>query len=235
MNLWRTLSYYIPCPPILVLIGISTAIFAVELGSAVPWAMEWGAVPLFITQAWNQVLAGELGWGAGWGAIHAFLTLITAVFLHGDAEHLLYNMVFLWIFGSLCAELLGYTRTFLLFFFLGACGNIAQTLLNPGSPIPIVGASGAILGFEGLYLGLAMVWTLRWPDVWPLARPIPPMQLGLFAIIGVVFDAFSLMNHAQGVAYGAHLGGFLTGLFMARLITLRHPTHEQYLFSNPQS
>ena len=142
-------------------------------------------------------------------------------------------MIFLWAFGSLCADLLGYTRVFLLFFLFGAVGNIVQTLLNPGSPIPVVGASGSILGFEGLYLGLAMVWDLKWPDVWPLAHAIPPMQLGLFAMIGVAFDVFSLMNHAQGVAYGAHLGGFLTGLFIARMCTLLYPTHEQYLFKNP--
>ena len=229
MTLWRSLAHYIPCPPILILIAVSTAIFAVQNGRGLPWGTDYGAVPLLINQAWHQLLAGHLNLGV----VGTLATLVTAVFLHAGAEHLLYNMVFLWVFGSLCAQTLGYGRVFGLFFLFGACGNVMQTLLNPSSPIPIVGASGAILGFEGLYLGLAMVWDLKWPDIWPLAHAIPPMQLAFFAVIGVVFDAFSLMNHAQGVAFGAHLGGFLTGLLVARLFTLLYPTQSKYLFKNP--
>ena len=64
-----------------------------------------------------------------------------------------------------------------------------------------------------------MRWQLPWPDVWPLAHPIPPLQLAAFAAIGVLFDAYSLMNFEQRIAYGAHLGGFLSGVMIAALLT----------------
>jgi len=230
MILWRYLSYYVPCPPILTLIATATAIFAVESGGEIPWGVDYGATPLLIFQAWDQLLAGNISLGV----VHSLSTLFTALFLHGDAEHLLFNMAFLWIFGALAAQHLGYTRAFFLFFLFGACGNIVQTLLNPTSEIPIVGASGAILGFEGLYLGLAMVWDLEWPDIWPLARPIHPMQLGLFTMLGVAFDLISVTNHSSdGIAYGAHVGGFLSGLLVARFVTLLYPTHAAYLLKHP--
>jgi membrane associated rhomboid family serine protease len=230
MTLWRTLSYYFPCPPILTIIALATAVFAVESGRELSWGNDYGATPLLLFQAWDQLLAGNVDLSV----VSTLSTLFTALFLHGDSEHLLLNMVFLWIFGALAARHLGYPRAFFLFFLFGACGNILQALLNPASPIPIIGASGAILGFEGLYLGLAMVWDLEWPDIWPLARPIHPMQLGLFTMMGVGFDITSVMNNAQdGIAYGAHVGGFLCGIGVARIITLLYPTHEEYQMKNP--
>lgn len=229
MNLWRYLSFYVPCPPIIVLVAVATAVFAIESGQELPWNLAYGAIPSLVLQAWDQLLGGEMSLVI----LHHLATLLTAVFLHGDPQHLLGNMAFLWIFGGLAARHLGYTKTFLLFFFFGICGNIAQTLLNPTSEIPIIGASGAVLGFEGLYLGLALVWDLDWPDIWPLARPIHPLQLACFAVLGVTFDLISVMSQAQdGIAYGAHVGGFLCGLFAARLITLRYPTHTIYLMKN---
>ncbi len=94
-----------------------------------------------------------------------------------------------------------------------------QAWLKPQSSRPIIGASGAVCGFEGIYLGLILRWKLPWPDVWPLAHPIPPIRLAAFAILGVVIDAYSLMNFDQRIAYGAHLGGFFSGLFIAALLT----------------
>ena len=75
-----------------------------------------------------------------------------------------------------------------------------------------------------MYLGLALRWHLPDPHVWPLAHPIPPLQLGAFAVVGFFFDAYSLMNHNQGVAYGAHIGGLLSGLALAAVITTFYPT-----------
>ena len=163
------------------------------------------------SHAWTGLLAGQ--WSLT--IVGVLSTLLTALFLHGDIEHLLYNMVFLWAFGSLTSGHLGKWWALGLFFVCGACGNMVQTCMNPNSPIPIIGASGAICGFEGIYLGLAMRWQLPWPDVWPLAHPIPPMQLVAFAVIGVLLDAYSLMNFEQRIAYGAHLGGFLSGVAIA--------------------
>ena len=196
-------------------------VFCVVEALDLPWVFDYGARPVEFHQvgfAWRdgQLTANSVG---------IFSKLFTSLFLHGGPEHIVHNMVFLWTFGSLTAQLLGKWWALALFFVCGACGNILQICLNLESPIPIVGASGAICGFEGVYLGLALRWALAWPDVWPLARPIPPMQLAAFAILGVAFDLYSLVNHAQGVAYGAHLGGFLSGLIIGVIITWAYPAH----------
>jgi membrane associated rhomboid family serine protease len=88
--------------------------------------------------------------------------------------------------------------------------------------VPMLGASGALMGFQGAYLGLATRWTLPDPHVWPIARPIPPSRLALLAVIGVGFDYFAIMNQQDtGIAYGAHVGGFTTGLLLAALAAPR--------------
>jgi membrane associated rhomboid family serine protease len=97
--------------------------------------------------------------------------------------------------------------------------------VNSNSPAPIIGASGGISGLAGTYLGLALRWQLPWPDVWPIAHPIPPMQLGAFAVLGFIGDVHLLANQAQHIiAYGAHVGGFLCGFTIAVIITSVYPS-----------
>jgi membrane associated rhomboid family serine protease len=90
--------------------------------------------------------------------------------------------------------------------------------------VPTIGASGAICGFEGVYLGLALRWRLPWAEVWPLAHPVPPMQLGVFALVGFIGDMALLSDHSAHIAYGAHVGGFLSGLAIAAVLTTIYPT-----------
>jgi len=72
------------------------------------------------------------------------------------------------------------------------------------------------------YQGLAARWTLPYPQVWPIARPIPPPHLALVAVIGVGFDYFAIMSRQDmGIAYGAHVGGFTAGLLLAAIVAPR--------------
>jgi membrane associated rhomboid family serine protease len=209
---------------IIAIIGIAFGLFLLEDVTGWEFSAGYRAVPLDVENAWSGLLAGD----TVLESVHTLLTLVTAVFLHGGVEHVLYNMVFLWAFGSLTSQHLGQWWALLFFFVTGACGNIAHVLLNSGSPIPLLGASGAVSGFEGVYLGLALRWSLHWPDVWPLAHPVPPSQLCIFAVVGFLFDVFGLMNGYPGVAFGAHIGGFLSGLAIAGLITTTHPTPDAW-------
>jgi membrane associated rhomboid family serine protease len=80
----------------------------------------------------------------------------------------------------------------------------------------------------GLYLGLAVQWRLPYAEVWPLAHPVPPMQVAAFALLGFIGDMVLLARHDQQIAYGAHLGGLLTGVIIAATITTIYPSIEAY-------
>ncbi len=217
MNVYRHLS-------VCGIIGLAAIVFAYEQVGSTSLAPEWGAIPTHVRAAFNGLLDGELS-GA---SLQTLSTLITSMFLHGGPEHILFNMVFLWTFGVLTSDLLGQWRMLVIFVVCGIGGAIVHTLLNPESPVPMVGASGAICGLEGVYLGLALRWQLPYAEVWPLAHPVPPMQLGAFAIIGFVGDMVLLATHDAQIAYGAHLGGLLTGIMIAAAITTIYPTISGY-------
>ena len=224
MNRRSTRFRRLPYPTVGAMIAIAAGVLLIQELFELRLPERFGTVPREFRDLWSDLLAGR--WGVEAAAVVA--KLFTPLFLHGDVEHLLGNMIFLWAFGTLCAGLLGNWWAVGLFLCTGAIGNLLQISLNPHSPIPIIGASGAVCGFEGAYLGLALRWQLDWPDVWPLAHPIPPLQLAAFAGIGILFDIYSLHDLQQPIAYGAHVGGFFAGLILVALMTQIYPTREAW-------
>ena len=206
------------------IIVLAVVVFAAAEVRSVSFSADYGAIPINIRAAAGTLVDGTFSMDV----LRELSRLLTALFLHADAQHILFNMVFLWTFGSLTADSSGQWRALAVFLICGVCGNIVQVWLNPGSPIPIIGASGAVCGFEGVYLGLALRWQLPWAEVWPLAYPVPPLQLGAFALLGFLADMFMLANHGEQIAYGAHLGGFLSGLAIAAMVTTVYPTLAAY-------
>lgn len=200
--------------PLLALITVMFGIFLFQEINGMEWYLPYMAVPAMITESWQNLRAGV----AGMEDWKIFSTLLSCAFLHADAEHIVYNMLFLWIFAALMAELLGARWMFGVFLVTAICGSIFHVVLNPGKLAPMLGASGALMGFEGAYLGLATRWHLPDPHIWPMSRAVPAGQLAMIGVIGVVFDYTSLMSHAPGnIAYGAHLGGFVGGLVLTAL------------------
>lgn len=206
------------------LIGVTAAIFLLDMSGPQTIAAEYGVMPLRIAQAWTAMLSGN----AERETAHVLLTTVTGLFVHSGPPHLIMNMVFLWMFGSLSSQYLGKWWALGSFFVCGIGGFVLHVMLNRDSEIPCIGASGAVMGFEGIYLGLALRWRLSWPDVWPLARPIPPHELGLFAVVGVGADLWGLSQNSQGIAYAAHIGGFVTGLIIAAAITQFYPSSHSW-------
>jgi len=152
-----------------------------------------------------------------WGQmpIPAPLTMLTSMFVHGGFMHLAGNMLYLWVFGDNIEDTLGHVNY--LFFYL-ACGlgaAIAQVLIEPGSAIPMVGASGAIAGVLGAYLVLhpqAQVLTFVFLVVFIRVMYIPAaVLLGIWFAIQL-FSAFT--GGGGGVAWYAHIGGFLVGVLL---------------------
>jgi membrane associated rhomboid family serine protease len=209
---------------IFALIGLCAVVFAAEQGQQTSWAFDYGAVPTEIVSAFRQLISGHVTVSA----MRNLSRLVTAIFLHGGAEHIVYNMLFLWAFGYLTSSLLGQWRVLAIFLICGVAGNVLQVWFNADSPIPVIGASGAVCGLQGLYLGLAVQWRLPYAEVWPLAHPVPPLQVAAVAVIGFIGDMLLLANHDQQIAYGAHLGGLLAGVVTAAVITSIYPSLEAY-------
>ncbi|NLH47204.1 MAG: rhomboid family intramembrane serine protease [Myxococcales bacterium] len=158
-----------------------------------------------------------------WGFFHGgslwpFFTLITGTFLHGSLLHIGFNLLFLWVFGDNVEDRLGHAR-FLLFYLAGAfVASACQVAVSPFSAVPVVGASGAISAVLGAYLVFfpgARVKTLFIIIVIPKIITLPAaIFLGLWFILQV-FSSIGAAAGAAGVAWYAHIGGFIYGVFWA--------------------
>lgn len=164
-------------------------------------------VPENIMAAWKSAVAGDIHF-------KAFLPILSCTLLHGGFDHLFFNMLFLWIFGALAVELVGNKWMLITFVVTAICGSVFHVFMNPESSIPTLGASGAVMGFEGLYLGMAVRWHLPDPEIWPMDRAIPPSQLAFLGIMGLAMDYMGFLGGNLGVAYSAHLGGFVGGIIL---------------------
>jgi membrane associated rhomboid family serine protease len=197
--------------PLLALILFISIVFALQKALGAAAYIDFMVLPSEIARVWDDLRADGVAAGGAW----RLGTLLSYAFLHGSFEHLMFNMLYLWIFAALAADLLGHPWVILIFCFTAICGGICHVALNAGEFVPMLGASGAVMGFEGLYLGMAVRWLLPDPHVWPMARPIPPGQLAALGVIGLVMDYMGFLGGTLGVAYGAHLGGFVGGLLLA--------------------
>lgn len=200
------------------LIALQTLIFLAQLALGRSGYAPFMCVPEEVTAGWFNLLSGDAA-AADW---RSFSTLLSCAFLHANIGHLAGNILFMWGFAALVSELLGW-RWMLAFFALAAIGgSITHVLLQPASPIPMLGASGAVSGFMGAYLGLATRFRLPDPHVWPLARPIPPSHLAIFGGAFVVLDYVAIFGGSTELkAFGAHVGGFTAGLLIAGLLAPR--------------
>jgi len=147
--------------------------------------------------------------------ITPYLSIFTSMFMHGSWMHLIGNMVFLWIFGDNIEDSMGRVK-FVAFYLLSGIGAAyLQALIDPSSTIPMIGASGAIAGVLGGYLLLhpkANVNVLMWIIIFISVIRIPAYIVLGFWIIGQFFNAS--FGAEGGVAYFAHIGGFVAGMLL---------------------
>jgi len=146
--------------------------------------------------------------------IPAPLTLLTSMFVHGSILHLGGNMLYLWIFGDNIEDTLGHLNYLFFYLACGLCAAGSQVIIEPGSTIPMVGASGAIAGVLGAYLVLhpqARILTFVF-----LLFYIRVMYLPAAILLGIWFamQLFSAFTGGPGVAWYAHIGGFLGGVLL---------------------
>ncbi len=159
-------------------------------------------------------------------ALPAFVKLLTCMFMHGGLMHLAGNMLYLWIFGNNIEDRLGRGLFIMFYLVTGVFGTIAHTLIDMDGLIPLVGASGAISGVLGAYIILfprARVEALV-PIGWYLTTIQLPAYvfLGFYALLQFLNGVPALWRHSgSGIAYWAHIGGFVAGLALIKLLPQR--------------
>ncbi len=200
----------------LVTVGLIVACTAVFLwqvtlppGAAERAVYAYGMIP--------AVLFGERELPAEVAAIPATLSVLTSMFLHGGWMHLIGNMLYLWIFGNNVEDAMGHGRFVVFYLLCGLAAALAQAFQDPGSAVPMIGASGAIGGVLGAYVLL-----------YPRARVLVLVPLGFFfytlripamIVLGLWFGLQFLSSalsagQVGGVAYWAHIGGFVAGMVL---------------------
>lgn len=160
-----------------------------------------------------------------------YLTLFTAMFMHGGWLHIGGNMLFLWVFGDNVEDAMGPVRFLIYYLTCGLVGNFAHIFFNQSSLAPSLGASGAIAGILGGYLVLRPRGRVR-NVIW-LGFLVIPFVLPAWIVIGYWFALQALNGFltlganfrsggaaGSGVAYWAHIGGFITGVILVRLFTI---------------
>jgi membrane associated rhomboid family serine protease len=204
------------------LIGACFAAFAIELSvtaSGGDAALEgffeqWGAVPADITAALER--GDYLG--------QAMVGMLTSMFLHGGWLHLLGNMLFLWIFGNNVEDRLGRVPYLLFYVVGGIAAALTQVVIDPHSDIPLVGASGAIAAALGAYIVLfpgSRILSLVFHGFFYQLLEVPALIVlgvwfGLQLLSG--FAALGAETASGGVAFFAHIGGFVFGLVVGLLL-----------------
>ncbi len=196
------------------LITINALVFLFEMSLPSPvrqaFINQYGLVPIRFT--WTSVL--------------------TSMFLHASWSHVIGNMWFLWIFGDNVEDRFGHARYLVFYLLCGLVGAVVQTVTAPDSYVPTVGASGAIAGVMGAYFVLyprSRVLTMIFPFIFWIVELPAVFFLGYWFLIqlfsGVGTVALSTGTSTGGIAFWAHIAGFLTGVLM--VFVFRRPERQR--------
>tara|TARA_B100000315_G_scaffold258730_1_gene311899 strand:+ start:1651 stop:2367 length:717 start_codon:yes stop_codon:yes gene_type:complete len=187
---------------------------------------QFGVIP--------AVIFGEDAISSRHVIIPAPLSLISSMFLHGGWVHLIGNMLYLWIFANNIEDAMGHRRFIVFYILCGVIAALSHAFTVPSSPIPMVGASGAISGVLGAYLLLyprASILILI--PIWifiKIVRVPAALVLGLWFILQLTSSHASLPSSGGGIAWFAHIGGFIAGIVLIGFF--KRP---QIRFFNPPS
>jgi membrane associated rhomboid family serine protease len=211
------------------LIALNALVWLLQLSLGDHFTNGYATVPFEITH--GQDLVGPQTISVGGqsitipeapGPTPIYLTLLTAMFMHGGWMHILGNMLYLWIFGDQIESLLGHGRFLAFYLICGLAASVAQILYGPDSVVPSLGASGAIAGVLGAYLVKFPRNRVRVLMMRAGITELPAMVvLGLWIVLQLVSQVGTPAGEATGVAYMAHIGGFVAGLALVFLLGRR--------------
>jgi len=208
---------------VLIAANLFVYFYQLSLGAAGERAFVWklGLVPdrLFHPDSYPR-------FGVPTAAVPEYLTVLTSMFIHGGFFHLAGNMLYLWIFGNNIEDDLGHMRFLLFYLFCGVFASLFHAALSLGSSvIPMVGASGAISGVLGAYMVRfpgARVYVIIWFFFLLRIVAVPALVvLGIWFLMQLLSGAQSLGVGGGGIAWFAHIGGFLVGAFIMSKVKKR--------------
>jgi membrane associated rhomboid family serine protease len=216
------------------LVGINILVFLLQLALGDVFTVAYAAIPFEITHGTDLVQPVRIpGLGViaqAQGPTPIYLTLLTSMFMHGGFMHIGGNMLYLWIFGDNIEDDFGHIKFTVFYLVCGLVAAFAQILFDPNSVIPTLGASGAIAGVLGAYLvmfprnrvrallPLGFVWT---------TVELPALVVLGFWIVLQFFNQFAAITRSTaqtrggGVAYMAHIGGFVAGVLLSFIFRQR--------------
>ncbi len=183
---------------------------------------RWGNIPActFDALGWNRHLVGDSA-SLCLSQPHPAWTIVSAMFIHGGWLHVLGNMLFLWIFGDNVEDAMGHVLYAIFYLLVGVAGALAHGIISPDAMTPAIGASGAIAGVMGAYIVLFPRATVAViiPFLFFIPFPLPAFILIGFWFLAQLFSGFSSLGvnavgTGGGVAYFAHIGGFLAGALL---------------------
>ncbi len=228
------------------IVALNIAVFLLQMGvgsdpkSDLEFTLSYGLIPAAATGATSEEIVGsreediykQYGEQVKLDAtVHSpLITIFTSMFMHGGFMHILWNMVFIWIFADNVEGLFGHTRFLIFYIICGIGAAIAQIISDPSSTIPMIGASGAIAGVLGAYMVsfpkakvIAFLPFFFW---WGMTMRIPALfYLGFWFLIQLTNGLGTIgLDTTGGVAWFAHIGGFVTGigaLYLMKAINIR--------------
>ena len=216
---------------ILIAVNILVFVLLQGLGANEKFTLAWSTVPQEIVTGKDVVTATQTDESSGIQVpglqptpISVYLTLLTSMFMHSSIAHIFGNMLYLWIFGDNVEDRLGHVRYLIFYLVCGVLASLAhvisQVVLGGGLLIPSLGASGAISAILGAYL-------LLFPKrqvlviIMSFVRQYVPaiVAVGLWFVLQLVQSA-GILGGGGGVAYAAHIGGFIAGLVLIKLFAI---------------
>jgi len=223
------------------IIGLNIVVFLIELSQGSSFINGYSVVPYEITHGVDLVSRVPVrGVPGGFipeapGPTPIYLTLLTSMFMHGGWLHIGGNMLYLWIFGDNVEDNFGHLKYLIFYLLCGFAASFAQIAIDPDSPVPSLGASGAIAGVLGSYLIMFPRNKVRvlLPIfiIWTVVSLPAVLVIGFWIVIQLFSQFAAISEHSAqtaggGVAYMAHIGGFFAGVVLTFLF--RNRTQRSY-------
>ena len=213
------------------LIAVNVVVWLIELSLGERFINGYSTVPLEITS--GRDLVGTQTIQAGGqsipiqlypGPTPIYLTLFSAMFMHASWAHIIGNMLYLWIFGDNIEDRIGSGKFLVFYLICGLAASAAHIVFGPESVIPSLGASGAIAGVLGAYLVLFPKKSVRVLMMRQIVNMPAFIVLGMWIVLQVFSQISVVGGDGGGVAYMAHIGGFIAGLALIFLFGKRAPS-----------